>query len=33
MVLFPDEFKVARSLGKTLRNRGFRVTFDTCFDR
>jgi leucyl/phenylalanyl-tRNA---protein transferase len=32
MVLFPDEFKVARSLGKSLRNRGFRVTFDTCFD-
>ena len=32
MVLFPDELKVSRSLGKTLRNRGFRVTFDTCFD-
>jgi leucyl/phenylalanyl-tRNA--protein transferase len=32
MVLFPDEFKVSRSLGKTLRNRGFRVTFDTCFE-
>jgi leucyl/phenylalanyl-tRNA--protein transferase len=32
MVLFPEELKVSRSLGKTLRNRGFRVTFDTCFD-
>ena len=32
MVLFPDEFKVARSLGKSRRNRGFRVTIDTCFD-
>jgi len=32
MVLFPDELKVSRSLGKALRNRGFRVTFDTCFD-
>ena len=32
MVLFPGEFKVARSLGKAVRNRGFRVTFDTCFD-
>lgn len=31
MVLFPDELKVTRSLRKTLRNRGFRVTFDTCF--
>jgi len=31
MVLFPDELKVSRSLRKTLRNRGFRVTFDTCF--
>jgi leucyl/phenylalanyl-tRNA---protein transferase len=32
MVLFPGEFRVSRSLGKALRNRGFRVTFDTCFD-
>ncbi len=32
MVLLPAEFKVSRSLGKTIRNRGFRVTFDTCFD-
>jgi leucyl/phenylalanyl-tRNA---protein transferase len=32
MVLFPDEFKVSRSLRKVLRNRGFRVTIDTCFD-
>ena len=32
MVLLPDEFKVSRSLGKALRNRGYRVTIDTCFD-
>ena len=32
MVLFPDELKVSRSLGKAVRNRGFRVTFDTRFD-
>jgi leucyl/phenylalanyl-tRNA--protein transferase len=32
MVLFPAELKVSRSLGKALRNRGFRVTFDTCFE-
>ena len=32
MVLFPAEFKVSRSLGKTLRKRRFRVTLDTCFD-
>ena len=33
MVLFPHELKVSRSLRKSLRNRGFRITFDTCFDR
>ena len=32
MVLFPGEFRVTRSLGKAVRNRGFHVTFDTCFD-
>ncbi len=32
MVLFPEEFKISRSLAKTLRNRRFRVTLDTCFD-
>jgi leucyl/phenylalanyl-tRNA--protein transferase len=32
MVLFPDELKVSRSLRKTLRHRGFRVSVDTCFD-
>ena len=31
LVLLPDEFKVSRSLAKTLRNRGFRVSFDTSF--
>lgn len=31
MVLFPNELKVSRSLAKTLRNRGFRTTYDTCF--
>jgi leucyl/phenylalanyl-tRNA--protein transferase len=30
-VLFPAEFKVSRSLGKTLRNRGFVVTLDKAF--
>ena len=30
-VLLPAEFKVARSLAKTLRNRGFEVTFDRDF--
>jgi leucyl/phenylalanyl-tRNA--protein transferase len=32
MVLFPGELKVSRSLRKTLRHRGFRVSIDTCFD-
>ena len=31
MVLFPAEFKVSRSLGKTLRNGPFEVRFDTAF--
>ena len=30
-VLFPPEFKCSRSLAKTLRNRGFEVTFDRDF--
>jgi leucyl/phenylalanyl-tRNA--protein transferase len=30
-VLFPEKLKVSRSLRKTLRHRGFRVTFDRCF--
>lgn len=30
-VLLPDEFKCSRSLAKTLRNRGFEVTFDRDF--
>jgi leucyl/phenylalanyl-tRNA--protein transferase len=31
MVLFPDELRVTRSLRKSLRNRGYRVTFDQAF--
>lgn len=30
-VLFPSEFKVSRSLAKTVRNRGFVLTFDRAF--
>lgn len=32
MVLFPDEFKVSRSLRKTLRNKIFEVRVDTSFE-
>jgi len=32
-VLYPGEFKVARSLAKTLRNRGFRTTVDQAFEQ
>lgn len=32
-VLFPAEFRCSRSLGKTLRNRGFEVRLDHAFDR
>ncbi len=32
-VLYPAEFKVSRSLAKTIRNRGFVVTLDRAFDR
>ena len=31
MVLYPRELNVSRSLGKTLRNRGYEVRADTCF--
>lgn len=31
-VLLPAEFRLARSLGKSIRNRGFEVTFDQDFD-
>jgi leucyl/phenylalanyl-tRNA--protein transferase len=31
-ILFPREFKLRRSLAKTLRNRGFAITFDQAFD-
>jgi leucyl/phenylalanyl-tRNA--protein transferase len=31
VVLFPAEFKVSRSLAKTIRNRGFVTTFDRAF--
>jgi leucyl/phenylalanyl-tRNA--protein transferase len=33
MVLFPEEFKVSRSLGKTLRNRRYEVRLDSAFGR
>jgi leucyl/phenylalanyl-tRNA--protein transferase len=32
-VLYPAEFKVSRSLAKTLRNRGFESSFDRAFDQ
>jgi leucyl/phenylalanyl-tRNA--protein transferase len=32
-VLYPGEFKVSRSLAKTLRNRGFRTTVDRAFEQ
>lgn len=32
-VLYPAEFRISRSLGKTLRNRGFEVTRDRDFRR
>ncbi len=32
MVLFPEELRVTRSLRRSLRNRGYRVTWDTCFE-
>lgn len=32
MVLFCDELKVSRSLAKNMRNRGYEVTFDRCFE-
>jgi leucyl/phenylalanyl-tRNA--protein transferase len=31
LVLLPAELKVSRSLAKTLRHRGYRITCDTCF--
>jgi len=33
MVLFCDELKVSRSLAKSARNKGYRITLDTCFDK
>lgn len=33
MVLFPDDFKVSRSLAKTVRSGKFEVRFDTAFER
>jgi len=32
MALFPDEFKISRSLAKTLRNADYEVRLDTAFD-
>lgn len=33
LVLFLEEFKVSKRLARTLRNSGFKVTFDTNFDK
>jgi leucyl/phenylalanyl-tRNA--protein transferase len=30
-VLFPDKIHITRSLRKSLRNKGYQITFDTCF--
>ncbi|MBJ6611539.1 MAG: leucyl/phenylalanyl-tRNA--protein transferase [Candidatus Thiothrix moscowensis] len=30
-VLFPHKIRMTRSLRKSLRNKGYRITFDTCF--
>jgi leucyl/phenylalanyl-tRNA--protein transferase len=30
-VLFPERIRMTRSLRKSLRNKGYRITFDTCF--
>jgi leucyl/phenylalanyl-tRNA--protein transferase len=32
MVLFCDELKVSRSLAKSVRNKGYRVSMDECFE-
>jgi leucyl/phenylalanyl-tRNA--protein transferase len=32
MVLYCDELKVSRSLAKNMRNKGYEVTFDSCFE-
>ncbi|UCD77450.1 MAG: leucyl/phenylalanyl-tRNA--protein transferase [Desulfobacterales bacterium] len=32
LVLYPDEFKMSRSLKKTIKKRAFRVTMDRAFD-
>jgi leucyl/phenylalanyl-tRNA--protein transferase len=32
MVLFCGELKVSRSLAKNMRNKGYQVTFDSCFE-
>ena len=33
MVLFCDELKISRSLAKSVRNKGFDVRVDTCFEK
>lgn len=30
-VLFPHKLRITRSLRKSIRNKGYRITFDTCF--
>jgi leucyl/phenylalanyl-tRNA--protein transferase len=32
MILFPEELRISRSLGKTLRNRRYEMRFDSAFD-
>lgn len=32
MVLYPEDFKLSKSLRQTLRNRPFEVSFDSCFE-
>ena len=32
MVLFCDELKISRSLSKSIRNKGYQVTIDHCFE-
>ena len=32
-VLYPERLKISRSLGKTLRNKPFRISFDQAFER
>ncbi len=33
MILYPDDFKISKSLRQTIRNAGFEVRFDTAFEK